>query len=203
VRCRRRGRNVGDPVDELVDEIQKAVIGPVDVFEHQHGGALLGHALDESPPSREGFIATVSAELRLLRESDERQQVRLDPRGIGFRQRVRGGTAELVRHLGRSVLLVHARLRLDDLTQRPERDAVAVCEAAALPPRDELGVGVDDPRELVDEPTLPDAGDPDERDELRRTRMPRAFECVSHDAELAFPTDELRARVVGDVDPKT
>ena len=41
--------------------------------------------------------------------------------------------------------LEDARLRLDDLAERPEGHALAVRETAALPPRDQLRVGVDRP----------------------------------------------------------
>ena len=59
-------------------------------------------------------------------------------------ERVLDGLADLLGDLLRRVLLEDAGLRLDDLAERPQRDAVAVGEAAALAPRDELGVGVDD-----------------------------------------------------------
>ena len=56
------------------------------------------------------------------------------------------------------------------------------------------------PLELVDEPALADAGDADEREELRRPLVARALEGVADDAELALAADELRARLVRDVD---
>ena len=61
---------------------------------------------------------------------------------------------------------------------------------------DELGVGVDDSLQLVDEAALADAGHADEREELRRALVPCAFECVADDRELALAADELGARVV-------
>ena len=91
-------------------------------------------------------------------------------------------------------------LRLDDLAQRPQRDAVAVGEAATLAPGDEIGVFVDDAAELVDEAALADSGDADERHELRRSRVARAVERVAQDSELVLAADELGARLVRDVD---
>ena len=102
----------------------------------------------------------------------------------------------------RRVPLENTGLRLDDLAERPERDPVAVREATALTPGDQLGVRLDDLRELVDETALADPGDADERQELRRALVPGALEGVPDDTELALAADELRARLVRDVDPE-
>ena len=115
-------------------------------------------------------------------------------------ERVLDRRVQLLGRLRLGVPLEDARLRLDDLRERPERDAVAVGEAAPLAPGDELGVGVDDLRELVDEPALAHPRDGDERDELRDSLVARALEGVAQDDELALAADELGARVVGDVD---
>ncbi len=106
----------------------------------------------------------------------------------------------LRRDLVGRVLLEHAGLCLHDLPERPQGDAVAVCEAAALAPGDELGIGVDDALELVHEPALADAGDADEREELRRALVTGALERVADDPELALAADELGARLVRHVD---
>ena len=193
-------RHVGDPVDELVDEVEQALVRPVEVLEDEHERTLLGEALEEPSPGGEGLVAAVPAELRLLREAGEREQVRLDPGRVVLGERVRRRATELLGHLGGRVLLGDPGLRLDDLGERPQRDAVAVREAASLAPGDELGIRVDDALELVDEAALPDARDADEREELRRSRVTSAVEGVLDDAELALAADELRARLVRDVD---
>ncbi len=127
--------------------------------------------------------------------------MRLDARLVARAgERVLDGLVDLRRDVVRRVLLEDAGLRLDDLAERPERDPVAVREAAALAPGDELGVGLDDAVELVDEAALADAGDADEREELRRPLVPRPLEGVPDDAELALASDELGARLVRDVD---
>ena len=94
-----------------------------------------------------------------------------------------------------------ARLRLDDLAERPQRHPVAVRQASALTPRDELGIVLHELTELVDEATLADAGHADERHELRRSRAAHAVERVAEDGELVLAADELRARLVLDIDP--
>jgi hypothetical protein len=62
------------------------------------------------------------------------------------------------------------------------------------------GSGVDDALELVDEATLPDPWDADQREELRCVRVTSAVEGVLDDCELALASDELRSRIVRDVD---
>ena len=93
----------------------------------------------------------------------------LDPRASGpvGHDRAHGG-CELLRRPPPAVGLEDAGLRLHHLAERPERDALAVRKRAALAPGDELGVLVDRPEELVDEPALADPGDADERHELWR-----------------------------------
>ena len=75
-------RDAAQPVDELVDEVEQAVVGPVEVFEHEHERALLGECLEESPPGGEGLAAAVAAEPGVRLQADERAEVRLDPAGV-------------------------------------------------------------------------------------------------------------------------
>ena len=194
-------RDVRDPVDELVEEVEQALVGPVDVLEDENERALLGESLEEAAPGGERLVAAVASELRLAGEPEEREEVRFDARLVARAgERVLDGLVDLRRDVLRRVLLEDAGLRLDDLAERPERDPVAVGEAAALAPGDELGIGLDDALELVDEPALADAGDADQREELRRALVPRPLEGVPDDAELALAADELGARLVSGVD---
>ena len=205
LRPRRRDdeqRDVGHPVDELVDEVEQALVRPVEVLEDEDERALLGEPFEEAPPRGERLVAPVAAELapRPPRPTSARRCVSTHALVAGTRERVLDGADGSSPRSRRRVLLEDARLRLDDLAERPQRDAVAVGEAAALAPRDELRVGVDDPGELVDEAALADARDADERHELRRALVARALERISEDAELALAADELGARLVRDVD---
>ena len=61
-----------------------------------------------------------------------------------------------------------ARLGLHDLAERPERDALAVGQAAPVSPGDEIGPLVECRAELRDEAALPDPRLADDRDELHR-----------------------------------
>jgi len=127
------------------EQVDRGGIAPVQVLEHEHERALLGERLEEAPPGGERLAATVAAEPRVGFHSDEGAEVQFDPAGVTLV--VDGGIdglAKLLGSLGLGVPLVDASLRLDDLSQRPEGDAVTVGEAAALAPRDDVRVGIDD-----------------------------------------------------------
>ena len=150
LRPRRRDdeqRNVRHPVDELVEEVEEALVGPVDVLDDDDERPLLGEPFEEAAPGGERLVSAIAAELRFAGEPDEREQMRLDARLVArARERVLDGLVDLRRDLLGRVLLEDAGLRLDDLAERPQRDPVAVGEAAPLAPGDELGIRVDDAR---------------------------------------------------------
>ena len=56
-------RHAGRPVDEVVDEVEQAVVGPVQILEDEHERALLGERLEEAAPGGERLVAAVAAEL--------------------------------------------------------------------------------------------------------------------------------------------
>ena len=178
-------RNARRPVDEVVDEVEQMLVGPVQVLEDEDERPLRGEILEEPPPSRERLAATVAARLGGAREPDERPQVQHDP-GVGH------AVVELpLGALGR-VGLEDPKLGLDHLAERPERDAVAVRQAPALPPRDDVRVGLDQVVELEHEPALADPGNADERHELHGALLAGARERVREHVELAAPPDERR-----------
>ena len=57
-------RNIGHPIDELVDEVQEALVRPVDVLDDEDERALLRDRLEEPAPRRERLAAAVAAQLR-------------------------------------------------------------------------------------------------------------------------------------------
>ena len=146
-------------------------------------------------------LRAVASELGLVLQPDERAQVGLDParrrRDPPRRRRRRRGASP--RRRPRRVLLEDAGLRLDDLGERPEGDAVAVCKQR---PCRQMMSSVSASAicgELVDQAALADARDADERHELRCALVARAVEGVSEHGQLAIATDELRPRIVRDV----
>src|SRR5579859_1094175 len=106
---------------------------------------------------------------------------------------------ELLLCRGAVVRLEDPGVRLDDLAERPEAHALAVGEGTTLTPGDDLLVCVGDLEQLGDEAALADAGDADERDELRRLFRAGALEGVGEEAALALPADERRAQLLLDV----
>ena len=103
----------------------------------------------------------------------------------------------------RRVVLGDAGLRLDHLGQGPEGRSGPVRERAALAPVGELVARADRLHQLVDEPALADAGNADERHELRRPLLACATQGVPHGVELGLAADERRAGAVEEVDTES
>ena len=75
-------RHAARPVDEVVDEVEQRVVGPVQVLEDEDERALVGDRLEEAAPGREGLVAAVARCLVGV-EPGERAQAPLDPCGVG------------------------------------------------------------------------------------------------------------------------
>src|SRR5207237_6430676 len=131
-----------------------------------------------------GAARTVAA------DTDERAQLGLEPAHLArFGYQSRHGLVELALRLPSRVALEDPRLRLDDLAERPERHALAVGEAAALAPGDQLRFVIHEPEELADDARLPDARDTDDRDELRGELVADAAEDRAQQRELAVTAE--------------
>ena len=91
---------------------------------------------------------------------------------------------------------------LHNLAERPERDAVAVGEAPALSPVDELGPVVDPDAELAQQASLAHARLTRDGDELDLRLADHALECVLQQAQLPVAADERRRRRRFRVDSK-
>jgi hypothetical protein len=82
-------------------------------------------------------------------------------------------------------------LGLDDLLQRPERDALAVRETPAVPPkRHQPGLVVEVREQLSDDAALAHARLAEQRDELDGWLSARARERVLEELELVAPAHE-------------
>ena len=196
--------NSAQPLDELVDEVEQAVVGPVEILEYEYERAPFGEGFEEPAPGRERLTAAVAPGAGLGLEADQRTEVGLDPRRVRrLTENVPDRGLELLGGLGLVIALEDPGLRLHHLAQRPEGDPVAVREATPLAPGDDLGVVVDDAREFVDEPALAHSGDTDQRHELRDSFVPRSVERVAQDRELTLSSDELGTRLMGDVHTET
>ena len=122
------------PLREVVDEVEQALVGPVDVLEHEHGRALLADPLEEGAPGGEQLLPV---ERPQLLDAQQAQQLGLDPAALGLVGHVlREGGRDPRPGRGRVVALGQAGALADHLTQRPEGDALAVGRGAALVPVD-------------------------------------------------------------------
>jgi hypothetical protein len=81
-RANDQDRDAAGPLDEMVDEVQQVVIGPVQILEDEDEWSMLGHPLEEPPPSRKRLVPPVCGLLVLASRSHERAQLRLDPRSF-------------------------------------------------------------------------------------------------------------------------
>ena len=118
-----------------------------------------------------------------------------------LREQLRHAPVELGRRLAVGIGFQDARLGFHHLAERPIAHPVAVGQAPALPPGDQVRHPLDVDEELVHETALADPGFADERDELRLALMSCAIERVAEDRELAIATDERGVDATGDVDP--
>jgi len=119
----------------------------VQILEDDDERTLLGECLEKAPPCRERLVTTISGELGLADETDKCEEMGLHEGLVASScEHVSDRARDLRGDVVRSVLLEDPSLRLQDLPESPERDPVAVCQAAPLAPGDELRVVVDDLR---------------------------------------------------------
>jgi hypothetical protein len=179
----------------VIDEVEQAVVRPVQVLEDEDQRISLGESLEESAPGCERLRLAVGAGLgRLLGKADERAEVVLHP------LRIRGVLDELGDDVSEFPLRFLLRIGLEDagvglhhLAEGPVGHALAVGKATPLAPEDELGQDVDRREQLGDEPALADPRDADERDELRRLLLRCSLEGASKQVELLVAPHEERA----------
>ena len=72
-------RHVRGPFREVVDEVEQAVVRPVQILEDEHERAALGDRLEEAPPRRERLACGGRSIARRAREPGQRPHVPLDP----------------------------------------------------------------------------------------------------------------------------
>ena len=140
------------PLDELVDEVEQTVVGPVHVLEDEDRPVPARPRLEQRRQA-----AKLSCARRGL-ESPRRRVRRADVAAARPSQRppparaLRPSRASFVAAASWPVTLEDPRLRFYHLAECPEADASAVGETATLPPDDELGIRIHDARQLVDHP---------------------------------------------------
>jgi hypothetical protein len=130
----RHGRS---PRDQMLDELEQRRVCPVEVLDNEDEGSLRRHGLEKGAPGGERLVAIRGS--FALGGSNEPRELAFDPRALrsaGEERLDRCG--ELVARRRRVVGLEDAGVCLDDLAERPQRDAFAIRQAASLSPVDEL-----------------------------------------------------------------
>ena len=179
-------RDVLAPLHEVVDEIEQARIGEVEVFEHHDHRGRHGQPLEERPPGAEELLAPDAG-----LDSQEGEERRLDPTafaGIGDMCRQRLGDLGACRPL--VVRLAQAAAAPNHLAEGPEGDPVAVGGGAALVPPHGVHETVRVLQELPGEPRLPDPRRPDDRDEARPVLAGRRVKQILEKPEFVGATDK-------------
>ena len=186
------------PVDEMVDEVEEAFVGPVEVLEDEDERALVGDPLEQAAPCGKRLVLALTPPGDVL-DPRQRAEMAEGPFDVVARQSRRDDRPELSLGLVLRVRLEDAGVRLHHLAQRPETDPLAVRQRSALAPVDELGVVLDGLEQLVDEAALADPRLTDERHQLDLAGASRPLERVEQRVELAAPADERRPHAARDV----
>ena len=190
--------------DQVPDEGEQGVVGPVQVLEHDHQRPPGRHRLQEAAPGGEDLVLLRGARPggHVAGQAEQRRQPRLQPLALG-RLLDRGGddVGQLGRDRRRAVELEDAGLGLEHLPERPEADALPVGQAVALAPGDQLGLGVHERAELPDQPALAHPGLAGDGDQPHRGLVPGAGVGAPQPVQLALPAQERRGRRLVDGDP--
>ncbi len=119
-------RDSARPVDEVVDEVEQRLVGPVQVLEDEDERAIVRYRLEEATPGRKRLLTPIDGRLVGL-ETCQRPKPAFDPSRVRLvRNEPFDRLAELARGLLGGVRLENPSLCLDHLAERPERHALPV-----------------------------------------------------------------------------
>ena len=120
-------RNMGHPRDQVLDEVEHGVVGPVQILEHEHRRSVLRQLLDEPAPGGEGLGPAVAEQRSASVQADQRPEMAFDPGSlVTVADQQRDGLSELGRRSLRFERVGQPQLGLDDLGQSPEGSAAAI-----------------------------------------------------------------------------
>ena len=177
-------RDAATPLEQVVDEVEQARVGPLEVLEQEADRPGRGEPLEERPPCAEQLVTPAA---RCVADPEQGEQRRFDPasarprRGRAARPSPRSWSGSW---RASSVSSRPAR-DADHLAERPERDALAVGGRSAVVPPHVLDDPVDVLQELPGQPGLADAGLAGDRDQPRALFAGRRVEQVLEQAQLA------------------
>src|SRR4029078_1206615 len=75
-------RHIRRPFGHLVDEVEQAVVRPVELLEDENERALLGERLEEPPPGRNCLGRLIATGLGARSEAGKRAEVAFHPAGL-------------------------------------------------------------------------------------------------------------------------
>ena len=170
-----------DRLDEMLDQREQRRLGPVDVLHDEDDLPVGGEVREEAPHRPEQLLDGE----RLDGQPERRRESRRDAvaRRVGERGKLRC-------RLRCVVVVDDPGLCLHRLGDRPERDAVAVRQAAPAEREGTTRCGLE---ELRREPRLADPGIAGQRDESAASRRGRLVQRARKRRELLAAADERRA----------
>ena len=179
---------VAGPLEQVVEEVDHAGVGPLQVLDDHDDRQVLGEALEEQAPAGEELF---SREHLWGRQAEQLAEAGGDELPVG-----RIGDPALepgAQPLGDDllgVLLADLQPGPDHLRERPVAHALAVGEAAPGVPEHVAGQAVDVLEELPGEARLADTGDARDEHEAGRLALGRGVEELLDEAKLVVATDE-------------
>ena len=188
-------RHAAAPLDEVVDEVERAGVGPMEVLEDQDDGALGGDPLEERPPAENSSSRAIGVAVSTARAA-RAAPVRSSAAPTRPAPSARPPRATFARVVGSSSVSARpARLRTISPSAQNVMPSPYAGRAAGVPPH-----GLDDAvevlRQLPDEPALARPGEPDDRHDPRPPLASRGVEQVLEQRELAVAADERRLELV-------
>ena len=179
--AREQQRRLDDPVGEVLDEIEHRGLCPLHVVDHERDWLPASEPFEESADRPQRLLARFTA-----LQPEELRELAADALGVLV---VGDGFDDLREGLVRGLHAVQAGGLLDGLDHWPEGDAVAVRQASSAerrhPFRQALGEGREQTR-------LPDAADPEDREQLARAVRDRPIERIAEQSELALASHHRR-----------
>ena len=174
-------QRAADPLRQVLDQVEHAVVGPVDVLEREDERLLARAGLHRRAHGREERLAQLLRVLALHRsgvvgdldaeEARDERRPALDRLALGLvvaQQEAARVVLDLLPRLLGAVLVEDPRVGANHLAERPVHDARAVREAASLAEgRGLLRKVLDALAELVQQARLAHARLADQRDEVR------------------------------------
>ena len=124
------------PVEQVLDEREQTLVGPLQILEDQHHGSLLGEPREEHAPARE----QLRPRHRTLRQAQQHAEAGRQELAVArIRRPSLQALAKPLCDRGGGCVLGDPEPLANDVRERRVGDPLAVGEAAAVVPQDGLG----------------------------------------------------------------